>query len=125
MAVRRMTLDQIRKRRPSVDRARLDATTDADIERQIAVDADTAPDMGAAGARAVRRIPPLPTARIRSIRALTGLTQAEFAKALRIPVGSYRNWEQGRTKPDPVARSLLYLVERDPGRVLALLAAAE
>ena len=125
MAVRRMTLDQIRKRRPSVDRARLDATTDADIERQIAGDPDTAPDMAAAGARAVRRIPPLPTARIRAIRGRTGLTQAEFAKALRIPVGSYRNWEQGRTKPDPVARSLLYLVERDPGRVLALLAAAE
>ena len=77
MAVRRTTLDQIRKRKPSVDRARLDATTDAEIARQIAADPDTAPGMGAAGPRAVRRIPLLPVARIRSIRARTGLTQAK------------------------------------------------
>jgi putative transcriptional regulator len=53
------------------------------------------------------------------------LSQAAFAGALRIPVASFRNWEQGRTQPDPVARSLLYLVQRDPSRILASLAGAE
>ncbi|MEX0851854.1 MAG: helix-turn-helix domain-containing protein [Bauldia sp.] len=125
MAITRMTLDQIRKRKPRVDRAKIEATTDADIERQIAEDPDTAPDVTVSGPPLVRRIPQIDALRIRTIREKTGLTQAMLAGALRIPVSTYRNWEQGRTRPDPVARSLLFLVERDPKRVLALLAAAE
>jgi putative transcriptional regulator len=125
MAIRRMTLDQVRKKKPQVDRAKIQATTDAEIEKQIAKDPDTAPDITAFGGMPTRRIPPIAAARIKAIRDQTGLTQAAFASALKIPVGSYRNWEQGRTRPDPVVRSLLYLVERDPKRVLALLAAAE
>lgn len=125
MALQRMTMSAIRKRKLAVDRARIEATDDADIARQIADDPDTAPDITGSGAPIVRRIPEIDPARLRAIRGRTGLTQAAFAGALRIPVGSYRNWEQGRTRPDPVARSLLYLVERDPSHVLSLLSAAE
>jgi putative transcriptional regulator len=125
MAIVRTTLKQIKRKKPAVDRARIAATTDADIARQIAENSDTAPDFTRLKSPMVRRIPPLDAKRIRRIREKTGLTQAMFASSLRIPVSTYRNWEQARTKPDPVARSLLYLVERDPKRVLGLLAAAE
>jgi putative transcriptional regulator len=101
------------------------ATRGADIARQIAGDPDTAPDVTTLGRPVAAPLPQIAASRVRSLRRRTGLTQAEFAGALRIPLASYRNWEQGRTKPDPAARSLLHLVERDPGRVLGLLAAAE
>jgi putative transcriptional regulator len=101
------------------------ATTDRDIQRQILEDPDSAPDVTRLGRGRPGTLPPIEPARLAAIRRRTGLTQAAFAAALRIPVASYRNWEQGRTRPDPVARSLLHVVERDPERVLALLAAAE
>jgi putative transcriptional regulator len=125
MAIAHLTLDQIRRKKRAADRARIAATTDADIERQIAADADIAPDVTELGPPLNKPLPPIAPIRIRAIRERTRLTQAAFASALRIPASSYRNWEQGRTRPDPVARSLLYLVERNPGRVIALLAAAE
>jgi putative transcriptional regulator len=125
MAVARLTLSGIRKRKPAVDRARIAATTDSDIRRQIAEDPDTAPDVTRLGRGVAGSLPPIEPRRLARIRKKTGLSQAAFAAALRIPVASYRNWEQGRTRPDPVARSLLTIVERDPQRVMALLAAAE
>lgn len=124
MVVSRMTLDQIKARKLKSDRARIDATTDADIDRQIASDEDTAPDITELGAPVSRSLPALSQERIRAIRARTRLSQRAFAGALRIPVATYQNWEQGRTAPDPVARTLLYLLERDPQHILKLLAEA-
>jgi putative transcriptional regulator len=113
MAVVRKTLDEIRAARPQVDRAKLDATTDADIARQIAEDRDTAPevtlDMLIAPANLRRRL---------------NMTQEQFAEALGIPVATLRNWEQGRNAIDPAARSLLILVARDPEGTLTALKAA-
>ncbi len=34
--------------------------------------------------------------------------------ALGVPVATLRNWEQGRTQPDPAAVALLRIVEREP-----------
>ncbi len=45
------------------------------------------------------------------------------ARALRIPVSTLRNWEQGRVLPDPAARSLLAIVARNPKVALKALAA--
>ncbi len=39
------------------------------------------------------------------LRKQVGMTQDEFARALRIPLSTLRNWEQGRVLPDPAARS--------------------
>ncbi|HEY4263674.1 MAG TPA: helix-turn-helix domain-containing protein [Micropepsaceae bacterium] len=57
------------------------------------------------------------------VRKRLAMTQEQFARALRIPVATLRNWEQGRNALDPAARSLLILVARDPETVLAVLAA--
>jgi len=51
------------------------------------------------------------------------LTQEQFAQAMGISVHTLRNWEQGRVRPDPAARSLLLAVYRNPKAVLAALAA--
>jgi transcriptional regulator with XRE-family HTH domain len=50
-------------------------------------------------------------------------TQEEFAKALRIPLPTLRNWEQGRVLPDPAARSLLTIVAKNPKAALKALSA--
>lgn len=56
-----------------------------------------------------------------TIRARVGLSQDRFAKALRVPLATLRNWEQGRTPPDPAAQSLLALVADDPERAFRVL----
>jgi putative transcriptional regulator len=58
-----------------------------------------------------------------SLRTRLGMTQQEFAKALRIPLSTLRNWEQGRVLPDPAARSLLAIVAKNPKAALRALAA--
>jgi len=50
------------------------------------------------------------------------MTQVEFAKTLRIPVATLRNWEQGRVGIDPAARALFRILSRDPKHALKALA---
>jgi putative transcriptional regulator len=52
--------------------------------------------------------------RLRLARMRLGLSQAALAILLRVPVASIRNWEQGRTKPDGPARTLIALLHHDP-----------
>jgi putative transcriptional regulator len=52
------------------------------------------------------------------------MTPGEFANALGMRAATLRNWEQGRDRIDPAARSLLILIFRDPEGTLATLAAA-
>ncbi len=58
------------------------------------------------------------------IRKRTGLTQADFAESIGVPVATLRNWEQGRRNPDGPARVLLAMLEKDPGIVSRTLAKA-
>lgn len=105
----KMSLNDLRTRASTVDRAKLDATTDEDIRRHKAEDGygdQASPD-------AVRDVVPPKALRIR-----LALTQQEMADALRIPVGTWRNWEQGRVALDPAARSLLAIVQASPETAL-------
>jgi putative transcriptional regulator len=106
-------MDSIRKLKPRIDRARIDTTTEADIRRQMREDGQEDTDL--AGFLPV--VPP------QLLRKRLGMTQAEFARALRIPLSTLRNWEQGRVLPDPAARSLLAIVARSPKAALRALAA--
>lgn len=107
----RMTLEEAVKV-GRIDKAKFDATTDEDIARQIAEDPDTAPDVTTLG-------DPLPNAK--AVRLKCGMNQEAFAGALRVPVSTIRNWEQGRTRPDAVGASLLALVDRDAKTVFRIL----
>ncbi len=59
-----------------------------------------------------RRARKAPRAKI--IRRALGLTQEEFAGRYHIPVGTLRDWEQGRAEPDQPARAYLTVIARDP-----------
>lgn len=61
---------------------------------------------------------------VKKLRERLGLTQEAFATAYRIPVGTLRDWEQGRKFPDAPARAYLAIIHRDPARVASLLGEA-
>ena len=70
---------------------------------------------GAAPGTFVEDVPPA------QIREHMGRTQVEVAEALRIPVATLRNWEQGRVRIDPAARALFRILNRDPKHALKAL----
>lgn len=96
-----------------IDRTKAEATSDDDMRRDLA-EAGFDPNDPLTGLR--------PVVPVAAVRNKTGLSQERFAKALGIPVATLRNWEQGRTVPDPVARSFFKLVEDDPERAFKVLA---
>ena len=101
-----------------VDWSGVDATTDADLEAQIAADLDTAPlftDEELATARIVRA--PDTADDVRAIRRRLGLSQAAFPRRFGFSVASVRNWEQGHRRPEGAARVLLRVIAREPDAV--------
>ncbi len=60
---------------------------------------------------------------VKAIRERLGLTQAAFAARFGLELDSVRNWEQGRYTPDPVARTLLKIIEQSPETVDRVVAA--
>jgi putative transcriptional regulator len=69
---------------------------------------------------AVLHVPP----DVRAIRARLGLSQSAFAARFGLPVGTVRDWEQGRAVPDQAARVLLAVIAKEPDAVLRALRAA-
>ncbi|MNV05169.1 helix-turn-helix protein [compost metagenome] len=61
--------------------------------------------------------------RVKVIRRALGLTQEEFSARYRIPLGTLRDWERGRSEPDQPARAYLKVIAVDPeGTAKALMA---
>jgi putative transcriptional regulator len=52
--------------------------------------------------------------RIKTLPRALGLTQEEFAARYKIPLGTLRDWEQGRSEPDQPARAYLTVIAHDP-----------
>jgi putative transcriptional regulator len=81
------------------------------IERAALADPDALPlsaiDLG--------RMKRTPQAKV--IRRALGITQEEFASRYHIPLGTLRDWEQGRASPDQPAQAYLKVIARDPERV--------
>jgi putative transcriptional regulator len=55
--------------------------------------------------------------RIKTIRRALGMTQEEFAERYLIPLGTLRDWEQGRTEPDQAAQAYLKVIAKEPETV--------
>lgn len=53
----------------------------------------------------------------RKARAMTNLSQEAFAQRYGIPVGTLRDWEQGRRAPDAATRNYLRVISRIPEAV--------
>src|SRR5436309_8322718 len=62
-----------------------------------------------------KRMKRTPQAKI--VRRALELTQEEFAARYHIPLGTLRDWEQGRAEPDQPTRAYLTLIARDPDHV--------
>ncbi len=59
-----------------------------------------------------------PETEVRALREQFGLSQDKFAHLVGISVGTLRNWEQGRRKPEGPARVLLRVASRHPEALL-------
>src|SRR5271154_1814115 len=81
------------------------------IERAARADRDAQPLTEAD----LKRMKRTPQAKI--IRRALELTQEQFAARFHIPLGTLRDWEQGRAEPDQPARAYLTLIARDPDHV--------
>jgi putative transcriptional regulator len=60
--------------------------------------------------------------RVPRVRRALGLTQEEFAARYRIPLGTLRDWEEGRSEPDEPGRAYLTAINHDPEGVRRALA---
>ncbi|MBN3926864.1 MAG: helix-turn-helix domain-containing protein [Scytonema sp. RU_4_4] len=52
--------------------------------------------------------------RVKIIRRALRLTQEEFAARYHIPLGTLRDWEQGRSEPDQTAKAYLKVIAANP-----------
>jgi putative transcriptional regulator len=106
---------------PTLDaesRARLEAMTEEEIVAAALSDPDAQPLNDVQLAR-MRRVP-----LARHVRLKLGISQADFAARFHLPLGTIRDWEQGRAEPDAAAKVLLQVIARDPEAVARALEAA-
>ncbi len=60
----------------------------------------------------MKRVP-----QVKVMRRALGLTQEDFSARFRIPLGTLRDWEQGKSEPDQAARAYLTVIAREPEAV--------
>ncbi len=63
-----------------------------------------------------------PDVDVAEIRRQLGLTQAQFAERYGLSLGAVRKWERAERRPDAAARTLLYLIGKEPDTIDRLLA---
>ena len=81
------------------------------IERAALADPDARP----LSSIEIKRMKRTPQAKI--IRRALGMTQEEFAARYHIPLGTLRDWEQGRSTPDQPAQAYLTVIAHNPHSV--------
>src|SRR6266581_1377313 len=81
------------------------------VERAARADRDAQP-LSEADLKRMKRTP-----RAKIIRRALELTQEEFSARYHIPLGTLRDWEQGRAEPDQPTRAYLTLIARDTEHV--------
>ena len=83
----------------------------AEVEKAAWSDPDAQP-LTPADLRGMKRVP-----QVKVIRRALELTQEEFAARYHIPLGTLRDWEQGRAEPDHPTRAYITLIGCNPDRV--------
>src|SRR6266853_2335220 len=100
----------LRKAHETLDRLAARETVAVEL---YADDADTLiSELADLGVKATPIVAPQIDAR--QVRERLGLSQAEFALRFGLELDTVQNWEQGRYRPDPAARLLLGIIDRDP-----------
>lgn len=93
------------------DWAALRAMTEEEINAAALSDPDNPPLTPERQAR-LKRVP-----QVKVMRGALRLTQEEFSSRYRIPLGTLRDWEQGKSEPDQAARAYLTVIAREPETV--------
>lgn len=88
-----------------------EAITPEAVEKAAAADRDVQP-LNEADVKRMKRTP-----QTKIIRRALELTQEELSSRYHIPLGTLRDWEQGRAEPDQPARAYLMVIARDPEHV--------
>ena len=96
------------KHRPKIDWSRLDAMTEEQRHAAAMADPDARP-MTEEEWAAAPRVP-----QVKVIRRALELSQEDFAAHFRIPIGTLRDWEQGRKEPDAAAKAYLRVIASEP-----------
>ena len=84
------------------------AMTEQEMSEAASSDPDAIP-MTSEQMQNARRVP-----RIKTMRRALQLTQEEFSARYLIPIGTLRDWEQGRSEPDQTARAYLMAIAALP-----------
>ena len=93
------------------DWSRADSLTEEEIYQAALSDPDAQP-LTPERMKRMKRTP-----QVKVIRRAFRMSQEEFARAFRIPVGTLRDWEQGRVEPDQAARAYLKVIACNPKAV--------
>jgi putative transcriptional regulator len=114
-----MSTDNTMKTTPKVaehDWSKFDAMTAEQRRAAASVDPDAQPLKSNDFAHAGR------TPQVKVIRRALELSQEDFAAQFQIPIGTLRDWEQGRKEPDAAAKAYLRVIAREPAAVRKALA---
>ena len=109
-----MRTNNTMKRTPETSRhdwSRFDAMTEAERHAAALSDPDAQP-LTEEDLKRMKR-----TQQVKTMRRAFGLSQEEFAAQFHIPLGTLRDWEQGRKEPDAAARAYLVVIGRNPEAV--------
>jgi len=90
------------------DWSRIDAMTQAEKHAAALSDPDNRP-LTDGDMKRMKRAP-----RAKIIRRALGLSKEDFAARYHIPLGTLRDWEQGRAEPDQATRAYLTVIAREP-----------
>ncbi|MCM2475651.1 helix-turn-helix domain-containing protein [Rhizobium sp. CG5] len=90
--------------------------SDDEAEANALADPDN-PPLTTEQLRAASRMP-----RVKIIRRALGLTQEAFSERYEIPLGTLRDWEQGRAEPDAPTRAYLKVIAVNPEAIAQALA---
>ena len=102
---------KIKSKRAKYDWSRFDAMKPEERHAAALSDPDAQP-LGPDDFRRMKRTP-----QVKIIRRALGLTQEQFAERFHIPLGTLRDWEQGRKEPDTAARAYLRVIGHNPAAV--------
>jgi putative transcriptional regulator len=111
MAITKMTVDALKARPSRRNRAKIEATTEDDIRRQMIEDGEN-PDKELSEQDIISPW---------YIRKRLGMSQREFANTLGVPVATLRNWEQNRVAMEPATIALMRILAREPEAALRAL----
>jgi putative transcriptional regulator len=100
---------------PFPDPGPLPHLTEEEINAAALTDPDN-PPLTPEREKHLKRVP-----QVKVMRRALKLTQEEFSARFRIPLGTLRDWEQGKTEPDQAARAYLRVIAHNPKAVIEAL----